>query len=180
VRLHANVNGRPFEAEAPTTASLLDVLRGAGLTGTKEGCGIGVCGVCTVIVDGLPVSSCLYLAGCVQETDVWTVEGVVERQPELVDAFVACEGMQRGICTPGQVVAAASMGPEVQGEEAIRRYLSGNLCRCTGYASIVEAVRTYQEARRDTLPGAEAPAGDGTGWDEKATVRAWRDGIRGS
>jgi aerobic-type carbon monoxide dehydrogenase small subunit (CoxS/CutS family) len=172
VRLHANVNGRPFSAQAPAAASLLDVLRDAGLTGTKEGCRIGVCGLCTVIVDGLPVSSCLYLAGCVQGADVWTVEGVAQRQPEIVDAFVACEGMQCGICTPGQVVMAASMGPEVQGEQAIRRYLSGNLCRCTGYASIVEAVRTCQEARRDRPPGGEAPAGDGAGWDEETIARA--------
>ncbi|MGH9094679.1 MAG: (2Fe-2S)-binding protein [Acidimicrobiales bacterium] len=142
MKLRATVNGSAFMADAPPTASLLEVLRGAGLTGAKEGCRIGVCGVCTVLVDGLPVSSCLYLAGCAQGTEILTVEGVAERQPDLIDAFVACEGMQCGICTPGQVVTAASMGPDVGGEAAIRRYLSGNLCRCTGYASIVEAAET--------------------------------------
>ena len=146
MNLEATVNGQVLRIEAPPTASLLEVLRGAGLVGTKEGCRIGVCGLCTVIVDDQPVSSCLYLAGCAQGSEVWTVEGMATRHPELVDAFVACEGMQCGICTPGQVVTAATMGPEVQDDEDIRRYLSGNLCRCTGYATIVDAVRTYRAA----------------------------------
>ena len=137
------INGAAFDAEVPAAASLLDVVREAGLTGTKEGCRIGVCGVCTVVVDGQPVSSCLYLGGCAQGSDVWTVEGVAERDPAVVDAFVECEGMQCGICTPGQVVTTSTMGADVRGEEQIRRYLSGNLCRCTGYATIVEAAESY-------------------------------------
>jgi aerobic-type carbon monoxide dehydrogenase small subunit (CoxS/CutS family) len=141
MEIRATVNGSAFTADAPATASLLDVLRAAGLTGTKEGCRIGVCGVCTVLVDGLPVSSCLYLAGCAAGTEIMTVEGVAARRPEVVDAFVDCEGMQCGICTPGQVVTVASMPPDVQDEDAIRRYLGGNLCRCTGYAGIVDAAR---------------------------------------
>ncbi|HWG64906.1 MAG TPA: 2Fe-2S iron-sulfur cluster-binding protein [Streptosporangiaceae bacterium] len=171
MRLETNVNGRPFGAEVPATASLLEVLRDAGLTGTKEGCRIGVCGVCTVIVNGLPVSSCLYLAGCAQGADVRTVEGVAEHQPELAEAFIACEGMQCGICTPGQVVTAASMGPEVQGEDEVRQYLSGNLCRCTGYASIVEAVRAYQ-SRKDAGTSAPPLPGDGAGRGEGAAAGA--------
>lgn len=135
----ATVNGAELAADVPPTASLLEVLRGAGLTGTKEGCRIGVCGVCTVMVDGLAVSSCLLLAGCAQGRDVVTAEGAAARHPDVVDAFVDCEAMQCGICTPGQVMAVAAMGPEVEGEEAVRRYLSGNLCRCTGYATIVAA-----------------------------------------
>ncbi|MGH3302933.1 MAG: (2Fe-2S)-binding protein [Streptosporangiaceae bacterium] len=146
--LKLTLNGRAVSAEAATTASLLDVLRDSGLTGTKEGCRVGVCGLCTVIVDDKPVSSCLYLAACAQDADVWTVEGIAERQPELIGAFVAADGMQCGICTPGQIVTVASMGPEVQGEQAVRRYLSGNLCRCTGYVSIVAAACAYQAARR--------------------------------
>lgn len=147
MNLRARVNGSPFEAEVPTTALLLDVLRDAGLTGTKEGCRVGVCGLCTVLVDDRPVSSCIYLAACAEGTDIWTVEGMAERAPEVVDAFVGCEGMQCGICTPGQVVAVASMGPDVRDEEAVRHHLSGNLCRCTGYRTIVEAALQAQRAR---------------------------------
>jgi carbon-monoxide dehydrogenase small subunit len=153
MRLRAHVNGAPFEAEVPATASLLEVLRQAGLTGTKEGCRIGVCGVCTVVVRGRPTSACLMLAGCAQGAEVWTVEGITERDPAVADAFIACEAMQCGICTPGQVVTASTMKPtlaaagetagETAGEAEIRQYLSGNLCRCTGYASIVEAVESY-------------------------------------
>ncbi len=145
MRLHATVNGSAMDADLSATSSLLDVLRTAGLTATKEGCRIGVCGVCTVLVDGSPVSSCLYLAACAEGADVWTAEGVARTHPDLVDAFVGCEGMQCGICTPGQIVTVASMGPDVRGEEAVREYLGGNLCRCTGYTSIVEAVETYFE-----------------------------------
>jgi len=147
VKLQAQVNGSPFEADVPAASSLLDVLRGAGLSGTKEGCRVGVCGLCTVLVDGRPVSSCLYLAGCADDADVWTVEGMAVRAPSVVGAFVEHEGMQCGICTPGQVVAVASMGPEVRGEDAVRRYLGGNLCRCTGYGTIVEAALDAQDRR---------------------------------
>jgi aerobic-type carbon monoxide dehydrogenase small subunit (CoxS/CutS family) len=154
VKLRARVNGTPFDADVPATASLLEVLRGAGLTGTKEGCRIGVCGLCTVLVGDVPVSSCLYLAGCADEADVWTVEGIAERAPWVVDAFVEREGMQCGICTPGQVVTVASMGPEVCDEPAVCRYLSGNLCRCTGYGTIVEAALAAQ-LRRDGTDAAQ-------------------------
>ena len=151
MKLHARVNGSPFVAEVAATASLLEVLRGAGLTGTKEGCRIGVCGVCTVLVDDRPVSSCLSLAGCADGADIWTVEGMAERAPSVVDAFVECEGMQCGICTPGQIVAVASMGPDVRDESDVRHYLSGNLCRCTGYGTIVEAALDAQARRRDEV-----------------------------
>jgi aerobic-type carbon monoxide dehydrogenase small subunit (CoxS/CutS family) len=136
------LNGQPRQADIPATASLLDVIRDLGLTGTKAGCRIGVCGVCTVLVDDLPVSSCLFLANCADEAEVWTVEGIARRQPEVVDSFVRCEGMQCGICTPGQVVTAAAARAELGAsldEARLREYLIGNLCRCTGYATIIEA-----------------------------------------
>lgn len=149
MRLHARVNGSAFEADVPATSSLLEVLRVAGMTGTKEGCRVGVCGLCTVLVDDRPVSSCLYLAGCAEGSDIWTVEGIAVRAPSVVDAFVECEGMQCGICTPGQVVTVASMGPDVRDEDDVRHYLSGNLCRCTGYGTIVEAALDAQGRMTD-------------------------------
>ncbi len=152
MKLNARVNGSAFEADVAATSSLLEVLRAAGMTGTKEGCRVGVCGVCTVLVDDRPVSSCLYLAGCAEGTDIWTVEGMAARAPTVVDAFVECEGMQCGICTPGQVVAVASMGPDVGDEEDVRHYLSGNLCRCTGYGTIVEAALEAQRRRAGAGP----------------------------
>ena len=150
MKLRALVNGFAFEADVPATSSLLEVLRAAGMSGTKEGCRVGVCGLCTVEVDGRPVSSCLYLAGCAQGSAIWTVEGMATRAPSVVDAFVECEGMQCGICTPGQVVMVASMGTDVRDDDGVRHYLSGNLCRCTGYGTIVEAALAAQGNRTDS------------------------------
>ncbi len=141
--LELQLNGEPVELDVPGDAVLLDVVRQCGLTGTKEGCGVGVCGACTVLVDDDPVSSCIYLAGCAQGRRVWTVEGVVRRYPDLVAAFVEHEGVQCGACTSGQVVMAAALRLSGGGrdERAVREYLVGNLCRCTGYRAIVDAVR---------------------------------------
>lgn len=143
MKLSFYLNGESVQTEADTDALLVDVIRGLGLTGTKETCGVGVCGVCTVLVDDLPVSSCLYLAACAEGSEVWTVEGLARHEPQLVQAFVDHEGMQCGICTPGQVVAAAALvrsSPDAS-EEEIRVHQAGNLCRCTGYQTIVESVR---------------------------------------
>ncbi|HLI24293.1 MAG TPA: (2Fe-2S)-binding protein [Acidimicrobiales bacterium] len=145
MKLRATVNGQPCELDVEATSSLLDTLRKAGLTGTKEGCRIGVCGLCTVLVNDAPVSSCLYLAPCADGAEIWTVEGMAEAEPHLVQAFVEKEAMQCGICTPGQVMtAAAARRQGVPATDAdIRRYLEGSLCRCTGYRTIVDAVKTY-------------------------------------
>lgn len=145
MRVSFSLNDASAELDVDPCSFLLEVVRGAGLTGTKEGCGVGVCGACSVLVDGSPVSSCLYLAGCLDGADVWTVEGLAERDPGLVDAFVDLEAMQCGICTPGQVVGAAALkaSDPGAGEEAVRRHMAGNLCRCTGYGTIVEAVMRY-------------------------------------
>jgi aerobic-type carbon monoxide dehydrogenase small subunit (CoxS/CutS family) len=143
VKLRLAVNGAPLEVEIEPDALLLDVLREHGRLDVKEGCGVGVCGACTVLVGDLPVSSCLYLAACTEGREVWTASGVAERQPSLRDAFLEAEAFQCGICTPGQLVAAAALlrqEPDPD-EQQIRRYLAGNLCRCTGYASIVDAIR---------------------------------------
>lgn len=151
-----SLNGEPREADVPATASLLDVIRDLGLTGTKAGCRIGVCGICSVLVDDLPVSSCLYLAHCADGADVWTAEGIARASPDVVDAFVECEGLQCGICTPGQVVAAlaarAELGPAAD-EAQLREYLVGNLCRCTGYTTIIEAAKAAKAKATATADG---------------------------
>jgi aerobic-type carbon monoxide dehydrogenase small subunit (CoxS/CutS family) len=142
MRVRLRVNGEPFEAAIAAETLLLDVLRGQGLTGTKEGCGVGVCGACTVLENDLPVSACLRLAACCEDAEVWTAEGIARREPRLARAFEEHEAFQCGICTPGQLVAAAAYLTHdlPADEEAVRDFMSGNLCRCTGYGTIVEAV----------------------------------------
>ncbi|MBI5709927.1 MAG: (2Fe-2S)-binding protein [Candidatus Eisenbacteria bacterium] len=127
---------------------LLDVLRDeCGLTGTKEGCGEGECGACTVLVDGLPVNSCLVPAVQAQGARIVTVEGLA-RGPKLTalqQAFVELGGAQCGICTPGMLLSSVALLSRAKGrvprETEIREALAGNLCRCTGYQKIVDAVR---------------------------------------
>jgi carbon-monoxide dehydrogenase small subunit len=145
MRLELTLNGEAVRFDVVGDALLLDVIRGHGLTGTKEGCGVGVCGACTVLVGELPVSSCCYLAMSAAGAEVWTVEGLAARDPSLVDAFVDNEGMQCGICTPGQVVSAYSLKREHPDatEYEIREYMAGNLCRCTGYVTITSSVADY-------------------------------------
>jgi carbon-monoxide dehydrogenase small subunit len=148
------VNGSPVELEAPGMRRLLDVLReDLGLTGTKEGCGEGECGACSVIVDGEVVDSCLVPICQVDGRIVRTVEGLAARGPDgpvlddLQGAFLVAGGAQCGICTPGVLMAArvyldAGGRPD---EAAIREAIAGNLCRCTGYTKIVEAIALAAE-----------------------------------
>jgi aerobic carbon-monoxide dehydrogenase small subunit len=152
------VNGSPVELDVPGMRRLLDVLReDLGLTGTKEGCGEGECGACSVILDGQVVDACLVPISQVDGSTVRTVEGLA-RQPadstdrqldELQAAFLETGGAQCGICTPGMLMAArayvdAGGSPD---DGAIREAIAGNLCRCTGYTKIVEAIA--MAARRD-------------------------------
>jgi len=138
---------------------LLDLLRDEiGLTGTKEGCGTGDCGACTVYLEGRPVNSCLILSGELNGTEVTTIEGLKEGNEyhPIQAAFVADGGAQCGYCTPGMLMMAKSFldeNPDPTDEE-IRFALSGNLCRCTGYAKIAEAVKdAAAELRRKSGGG---------------------------
>ncbi len=144
MNINFTLNGKSMELDVDPMALALDVIRGLSLTGTKEGCGVGVCGACTIMVNGSPVSSCICLVGTLVDKDVWTIEGLAEKMPELIDSFVEHEGMQCGICTPGQIVAAASIDSVgASSPEEVKKYMAGNLCRCTGYQTILSAVEDH-------------------------------------
>ena len=145
IRVNCTVNGRAVALEGYPLERLLDVLReGLRLTGTKEGCGEGECGACSVLVGGELVNSCLVPAAQVEGAAVTTVEGVADgdRLHAVQRAMVECGGAQCGICTPGMVLAAVSLLARTPRptEADIREGLAGNLCRCTGYMKIFDAV----------------------------------------
>lgn len=152
------VNGRPVEQQVPADRLLLDLLReDLGLTGTKESCSIGVCGACSVLVDGRLVSSCLTLAVQADGAEVTTAEGLAGADGELSrvqQAFIRHGGFQCGICTPGQVVAATALLAEepAPDEDHVREFMSGNLCRCTGYYGIVASVLAAAAPDGDAEP----------------------------
>lgn len=134
------LNGQPRSVEAHPMRRLLDVLReDCGLTGTKEGCGEGECGACTVLIDGEAVCSCLIPAAQAEGTTVTTIEGLGDDHP-LQHAFMDEIGAQCGICTPGMILSALTLGARPS-LATIRERLAGNLCRCTGYAAIYRAIR---------------------------------------
>lgn len=146
------VNGRRHELDVSPGETLLQVLRERlGMAGTKEGCGVGECGACTVSISGRPRVACVTLAATVQG-EVETIEGLTARAPGLQQAFAAEGGFQCGFCTPGQLMACHAI---VHGASArqdlddrqLRERLSGNICRCTGYSGIVRALR--RELSRD-------------------------------
>jgi carbon-monoxide dehydrogenase small subunit len=143
--LNMTVNGDEVEIDVHPMARLLDVLRRElRLTGTKEGCGEGECGACAVLVDGQLVNRCLVPALHARGHAITTIEGIAdgERLHAVQDAFIACGGAQCGICTPGMVLAAITLLRERPSPslDEIRMALAGNLCRCTGYMRIFEAV----------------------------------------
>jgi len=133
------LNGARVRVDAHPMTRLLDVLREqCGLTGTKEGCGEGECGACTVLIDRRPVNSCLVPLAQVAGAKVTTIEGLGGKHP-LQHAFIEFGGAQCGICTPGMILAAVALGPKPS-RDAIRTGLAGNICRCTGYAAIYESI----------------------------------------
>ena len=153
--MHFILNGRRMNVKAHPMKRLLDVLReDCRLTGTKEGCGEGECGACTVLVDGQPVNSCLIPVAQVRGARVTTIEGLKGRTA-LQEAFVTEGGAQCGICTPGMIVAASALAPRPTAED-VRTGLAGNLCRCTGYSAIYRAVE--RASRRSSRRGRLQPA----------------------
>jgi aerobic carbon-monoxide dehydrogenase small subunit len=145
MRVVFEVNGRRREAEVPPMRRLLDVLReDLRLTGTKEGCGEGECGACSVLLDGEVVNACLIPVCQAQGAAVVTVEGLARdsRLDPLQQAFLECGGTQCGICTPGMLIAARALldaNPRPTRDE-IKEAIAGNLCRCTGYVKIIDAI----------------------------------------
>ena len=143
--LTTTVNGREERLEVEPLEKLMDTLRNRlHLRGTKEGCREGECGACTVLVDGMPVNSCIYAAMQAQGRRIETIEGLDDALTRAVqDAIVACGGVQCGYCTPGFVVMITALlrrYPDAD-EALVREALSGNICRCTGYAGIADAVQ---------------------------------------
>jgi aerobic carbon-monoxide dehydrogenase small subunit len=177
MRVAFTANGRPVAVDVEPRTSLADCLRdGLRLTGTHIGCEHGVCGACTVIVDGAAIRSCLMLTAQAEDSAVVTVEGLslAEGLTPLQAAFRKYHALQCGFCTPGMLTTAHALLSEEPNADAarIRRVLSGNLCRCTGYIPIVEAVL---EARQSYRPHPDLPlpppfppplAGKGNGGDE--------------
>jgi carbon-monoxide dehydrogenase small subunit len=140
------VNGQEHTLEVPQQRLLLDCLRyDLGLTGAKEGCSIGVCGACSVLMDGKVVSSCLVLATVADHKDIVTIEGLAQNGQlhPLQQAFIDHGGFQCGICTPGMIMTAKALlddNPNPS-EDEIKDWMLGNLCRCTGYYKIIESIQ---------------------------------------
>ncbi len=154
VTVHLTLNGEEREFSVPAGRRLLDLLReDAGLMGTKEGCGAGECGACTVLLDGKPVTSCLVLAAACDGREVINVEGLGAGPgaPHAVQrALVAHGGVQCGFCTPGiAVTGAAMLDHHKTSDDDIRRHLAGNLCRCTGYHKVFTAIADAAEEHDD-------------------------------
>lgn len=146
IDLHFLVNGEEQKLTVPVNTTLLQIIRDQlGLMGTKEGCGEGECGACTVLMDGKPVTSCLVLANDVNGRQILTVEGLTkdETLSRLQQAFIDEGAIQCGYCTPGMLMSAQGLLNEnpAPTEEEIRRGIEGNICRCTGYTRIVNAIR---------------------------------------
>ena len=144
--IRMQVNGKDYTVDVPSQRLLIDCLRyDLGLTGTKEGCSVGVCGACTVLMDGALVSSCLTLAVVADGKEITTVEGLASNGTlhPVQQAFIDFGGFQCGICTPGMVVAAKALLDEnpSPSDDDIKDWMMGNLCRCTGYYKIIESIR---------------------------------------
>ena len=149
-QVRLTVNGTSHELSVKPWETLIDVLRDhLEITGTKEGCGLGECGACTVIMDGKTVNSCLVLAAEADGKRIITIEGLAadDKLHPVQEAFVEHGGLQCGFCTPGMIMSAKALLDENPNptEEEIRRGIAGNFCRCTGYAKIIESIKAAAE-----------------------------------
>lgn len=147
--IQCTVNGSPVTFSVPAGASLLETLRAEGLTSSKQGCGVGECGACTVLVDGMPVDSCIFLTVWAEGKSIRTAEGEVRNETlsPVQQAYVDAGAVQCGFCTPGLVMTTTAFVEKHKNDtsisrEDIRKAHAGNLCRCTGYDSIVAAVES--------------------------------------
>lgn len=146
--IRCTVNGKAVTLSVDVRASLLETLRGEGLTSSKQGCGVGECGACTVLVDDNPVDSCIFLAVWAEGKTIRTAEGEVHdgELSQVQQAYVDAGAVQCGFCTPGLVMSSTAFVEKHKGQpvsrEDIRRGLAGNLCRCTGYDAIIAAVES--------------------------------------
>ena len=151
-QIRLTVNGTDHQVEVPARRLLVDFLRyDLGLTGTKEGCSVGVCGACTVLIDGEMAASCIMLAVAADGAQITTIEGIAQegRLHPVQQAFIDHGGFQCGICTPGQVIAAKALldiNPSPT-EDEIKAWMMGNLCRCTGYYGILNSVAAAAGAK---------------------------------
>ena len=151
--IQLNVNGETYDVYVEPRRRLIDVIRDdIGLTGTKEGCGSGDCGACTVLMDGKPVNSCLILAIDAKGKNILTIEGLSNggKLHPVQEAFIKHGAIQCGYCTPGMILSAKALLDENPNpaEEEVREAIAGNLCRCTGYVKIVKAILSL----RDSVP----------------------------
>lgn len=149
-----NVNNNEYTLQVKPSATLLDVIReDLGLIGTKEGCGEGECGACTVLMDGLAVNACLILAVEANGKHIITIEGLAdgEKLHPIQQAFVDIGGMQCGFCTPGMILSAKVLLDRNQNptDEEIKKGLEGNFCRCTGYTKIIQSVKTAAQMLKE-------------------------------
>ena len=148
--IHFKLNGKPIQIETESNRRLIDLLReDLKLTGTKEGCGIGECGACTVLLNGKPVNSCLILVGQINGAEIMTIEGLAKNGAlhPVQENFIKHGAVQCGFCTPGMLMSAYALlleNPEPT-EDEIKEAIAGNLCRCTGYKQIIEAIQKTAE-----------------------------------
>jgi carbon-monoxide dehydrogenase small subunit len=149
--IHFTLNGEPVSARIGTQQNLVEVLHERGLTGARESCAQGLCGCCTVLVNGLAVSGCLYLAAFADGADVRTIEHSPEGRLDAVQqAFIECGAFQCGYCTPGFILMTRQLldAHAEPSDDEIKHYLSGNLCRCATYPEVIKAVRLAARKRK--------------------------------